>query len=90
MAEDNNQSAEAEGSLTKNRRDSAREILYVLIGAVIVVAAILVGSAYRLQHLEGQLSGIVLTALAGAITALLSFIGLIVKGLVDNLTDSSE
>ena len=30
--------------------------------------------------------GIVLTATAGAISAFLSFIGLIVKGIVDNLT----
>ena len=30
--------------------------------------------------------GIILTAIAGAISAFLSFIGLIVKGLVDNLT----
>ena len=30
--------------------------------------------------------GIILTAIAGAISSFLSFIGLIVKGLVDNLT----
>ena len=36
------------------------------------------------------IQGIVLTALAGAISSILSFVGLIVKGLLDELRDSEN
>ena len=50
----------------------------VLVGALIVATPWLPDSDF--------VRGIILTAIAGPISAFLSFIGLIVKGLVDNLT----
>lgn len=87
MANENGASITQEDPGSKNRRDSAKQILWVLVTAVGGLSLLLVGSIFFLKDLPGQLSGIVLTTLAGAISSLLSFIGLIVKGLIDNLTE---
>lgn len=59
--------------------------LVLVLGIVGLVFA-LVFSVSVLPEGDDFVRGIVLTAIAGAISAFLSFIGLIVKGLVDNLT----
>ena len=81
------QADEPDGSKSKNRRDSARKILAWLLIAIAGLSILLVGAAPLVQNLPGQLSGIVMTALAGAISSLLSFAGLIIKGLVANLSE---
>ena len=59
--------------------------LVLVLGIVSLVVA-LVFSVSVLPEGDDFVRGIVLTAIAGAISAFLSFIGLIIKGLVDNLT----
>ena len=83
---------------TANGQQAARRkaALWMLFGfgiGVSILIAVLVGSAiYLPDNKDNQLiQGIVFTAIAGAISSFLSFMGLIVKGLVDNLTiDKSE
>ena len=59
----------------------------LLIGVVGLVAALIYAAHNAPSGDNSQfIQGIVLTAIAGAISALLSFMGLIVKGIVDNLT----
>ena len=50
----------------------------------------LIASVSFLPEGDDFVRGIVLTAIAGAISAFLSLIGLIVKGLVDNLTQGGS
>ena len=57
----------------------------VLIAGVVGLVVALICSISVLPK-DDFVRGIVLTAIAGAISAFLSFIGLIVKGIVDNLT----
>ena len=58
----------------------------VLIAGVVGLVVALICSISVLPKDDDFVRGIVLTAIAGAISAFLSFIGLIVKGIVDNLT----
>ena len=58
----------------------------VLTAGVVGLVLALVFSVAFLPKDDDLVRGIVLTAIAGAISSLLSFIGLIVKGIVDNLT----
>lgn len=56
----------------------------LVLGVVGLVPALIFPSP--LLSDDDFVRGIVLTAISGAISAFLSFIGLIVKGIVDNLT----
>ena len=61
--------------------------LGLLTGVVGLVGALIFAAHNAPSGDNSQfIQGIVLTAIAGAISALLSFMGLIVKGIVDNLT----
>lgn len=65
--------------------------LLLALGATVIA---LVSAAWIFIGLEEGASefiqGIVLTALAGAISSILSFVGLIVKGLLDELRDGEN
>ena len=75
---------------TARRRDAMR-MFYVLIAGVVALVAALIWSNPFLPAGNDLVRGIVLTAIAGAISSLLSFAGLIVKGVVDNMTkDETE
>ena len=59
----------------------------LILGVVGLVGALIFAANNAPGGSNSQfIQGIVLTAIAGAMSALLSFIGLIVKGIVDNLT----
>ena len=59
----------------------------LLAGVIGLVLALMYAAHNSPDGTNSQfIQGIVLTAIAGAISALLSFMGLIVKGIVDNLT----
>ena len=58
----------------------------VLVLGVVGLVLALIFAVPALPDEDDFVRGIVLTAIAGAISAFLSFIGLIVKGIVDNLT----
>ena len=59
----------------------------LLVGVGLLVGALIFAAHNSPDGANSQfIQGIVLTAIAGAISALLSFMGLIVKGIVDNLT----
>lgn len=68
------------------RRKTAMWMFGILILGVGVLVLALIFAFPLLPGDNDFVLGIVLTAIAGAISAFLSFIGLIVKGLVDNLT----
>lgn len=68
-----------------------RAVMVMFIILVLGVGALVGGLIYAAGHPPTGnnsqfIQGIILTAIAGAISAFLSFIGLIVKGIVDNLT----
>ena len=67
------------------RRRAAMVMFGVLIAGVVGLVVALICSISVLPK-DDFVRGIVLTAIAGAISAFLSFIGLIVKGIVGNLT----
>ena len=69
---------------TARRRAAMWMFGILMIGVAILVAA-LVGSTNYLPD-DDFIRGIILTAIAGAIGAFLSLIGIIVKGIMDNLT----
>ena len=70
------------------------QIFQWLLLALAVTVIALISAAWIFIGLEEGASefiqGIVLTALAGAISSILSFVGLIVKGLLDELRDSGN
>lgn len=69
-----------------HRRRIVERMFWLLLGGVNVLAGALIFSAWLLRSkMDDYVQGVVLTALAGAISSLLTFMGLIVKGLVDNL-----
>ena len=68
------------------RRRAAMWMFGILVAGVVGLMLALVFSVSVLPSDDDFVRGIVLTAIAGAISAFLSFIGLIVKGIVDNLT----
>ena len=74
------------------RRRAAMWMFGILIFGVVGLMLALIFSVSVLPSDDDFVRGIVLTAIAGAISAFLSFIGLIVKGIVDNLTrdDSTQ
>ena len=67
------------------RRRAAMWMFGILIIGVAILVAALVGSTNYLPD-NDFIRGIILTAIAGAIGAFLSLIGIIVKGIMDNLT----
>ena len=67
------------------RRRAAMWMFGILMIGVGVLVAALVGSTNYLPN-DDFIRGIILTAIAGAIGAFLSLIGIIVKGIMDNLT----
>ena len=69
-----------------DRRQTVWRMFRWLLASIVILIIALVFSVQSLSDESQFLQGIVLTALAGAISSLLSFMGLIVKGLVDNLT----
>ena len=69
---------------TARRRAAMWMFVFLIAGVVGLVIALIV--AVPALPDDDFVRGIVLTAIAGAISAFLSFIGLIVKGIVDNLT----
>jgi hypothetical protein len=73
------------------RRKTAMWMFVILVFGVVILVAVLVGSTRFLPD-DDFVRGIILTAIAGAIGSYLTLIGLIVKGLVDNLTreDSAQ
>ena len=70
------------------------QIFQWLLLALAVTVIALISAAWIFIGLEEGASefiqGIVLTALAGAISSILSFVGLVVKGLLDELRDSGN
>ena len=68
------------------RRRAAMWMFGILVLGVVGLMLALIFSVSVLPSDDDFVRGIVLTAIAGAISAFLSFIGLIVKGIVDNLT----
>ena len=68
------------------RRRSAMWMFGILVFGVVGLMLALILSVRVLPGDDDFVRGIVLTAIAGAISSFLSFIGLIVKGIVDNLT----
>jgi branched-subunit amino acid ABC-type transport system permease component len=68
------------------RRRAAMWIFGILVFGVVGLMLALILSVRVLPGDDDFVRGIVLTAIAGAISSFLSFIGLIVKGIVDNLT----
>lgn len=67
------------------RRRAAMWMFGVLVFGVGVLVFALIVAVPALPD-DDFVKGIILTAIAGAISAFLSLIGLIVKGIVDNLT----
>ena len=67
------------------RRRAAMWMFGILVFGVVGLMLALIFSVSVLPSDDDFVRGIVLTAIAGAISAFLSFIGLIVKGIVDNL-----
>ena len=67
------------------RRRAAMWMFGILVFGVGVLVVALIFAVPSLPD-DDFVKGIILTAIAGAISSFLSFIGLIVKGLVDNLT----
>ena len=68
-----------------HRRKIVSGMFKWLVSGVCVLTFAIIGSIVILDGKSEYLQGIVLTALAGAISSLLTFVGIIVKGLVDNL-----
>lgn len=68
------------------RRRAAMWMFVALVLGVVSLVVALIFSVSALPEGNDFVQGIVLTAIAGAISAFLSFIGIIVKGIVDNLT----
>ena len=69
---------------TARRKVALWMFVALMVGVGVLVAVL--GFSVNLLPDDDFVRGIVLTAIAGAISSFLSFIGLIVKGLVDNLT----
>ena len=69
-----------------DRRKAVMRMFMVLVAGVVGLVVALIFAVPLLPDGDDFVRGIVLTAIAGAISAFLSFIGLIVKGIVDNLT----
>ncbi len=67
------------------RRRATMWMFGILVFGVVGLMLALIFSVSVLPSDDDFVRGIVLTAIAGAISAFLSFIGLIVKGIVDNL-----
>ena len=67
------------------RRRATMWMFGILVLGVVGLMLALIFSVSVLPSDDDFVRGIVLTAIAGAISAFLSFIGLIVKGIVDNL-----
>ena len=67
------------------RRKTAMWMFVILVFGVVILVAALVDSTRFLPD-DDFARGIILTAIAGSISAFLWLIGLILKGLVDNLT----
>ena len=68
-----------------------RAVMWMFVGLLVGVVGLVLGLIFTAHNSPSGtnsqfIQGIVLTAIAGAISALLSFMGLIVKGIVDNLT----
>lgn len=74
---------------TARRRVAVGMFIVLVLGVGGLVFA-LIASVSFLPEGDDFVRGIVLTAIAGAISAFLSLIGLIVKGLVDNLTQGGS
>ena len=74
------------------RRKVAWRMFYILGAGVVFLVLALILAAIFLQNSEGGdlIKGIVFTAIAGAITSVLSFMGIIVKGIMDNLTQDQS
>ena len=68
------------------RRRAAMWMFGILVFGVVGLMLALILSVRVLPGDDDFVRGIVLTAIAGAISSFLSFIGLIVKGIVDNLS----
>lgn len=68
------------------RRRTAMWMFGILVLGVGLLVVALIVCVPALPDDDDFVKGIILTAIAGAISAFLSLIGLIVKGLVDNLT----
>ena len=68
------------------RRRAAMWMFCILSAGVCLLIGALIVAAHFLPEDDDFVRGIILTAIAGAISSFLSFIGIIVKGLVDNLT----
>ena len=68
-----------------HRRKIVNGMFIWLLSGVCVLTSVIVGSIVVLDGKSEYLQGVVLTALAGAISSMLTFMGIIVKGLVDNL-----
>ena len=68
------------------RRRAAMWMFIILVSGVVGLVIALIVSVSFLPDDDDFVKGIILTAIAGAISAFLSLIGLIVKGIVDNLT----
>ena len=72
------------------RRQAAMRMFYGLMIGVAILVAVLIISIGFLPADNDFVGGIILTAIAGAIGAFLSLIGIIVKGIMDNLTREEQ
>ena len=72
-----------------HRRRAVMWMFCILMTGIGVLVFSLVVSTYFLPESE-FIRGIVLTAISGAIGSFLSLIGIIVKGVVDNLTKQDD
>lgn len=75
----------AHNDANTHRRKIVNGMFIWLLLGVCVLTSVIVGSIVVLDDKSEYLQGVVLTALAGAISSMLTFMGIIVKGLVDNL-----
>ena len=72
------------------RRRAAMWMFVILVGIIVGLVLALIFSISVLPKDDDFVRGIVLTAIAGAISSALSFVGLIVKGIVDKLTREEQ
>ena len=83
--EQTNRSAPSNSDHQTARRRAAMCMFFALMIGVAILVAVLIISAKNLPD-DQFVGGIILTAIAGAIGSFLSLIGIIVKGIMDKLT----
>ena len=78
---------------TPNQQIHRRRAVMWMFGILVIGVGVLISSLIISTHFLPEsefIRGIVLTAISGAIGSFLSLIGIIVKGVVDNLTKQDD